>query len=179
MTETTSLYSIGDWVVHYSYGIGRIQKIEEKPINEELVPCFQVMAQNGAQWWFPSSGADNPRIRPVASRKMIQRAQKELQEPVQGLDPDKNLWKIRINEVTSSGDFMATSQIVRDLTVLRTQRKLNQMEVKAFNLFEDRLISEWSASMKMDIEAVRPKLKGYLQTCTERALALVVSSESQ
>lgn len=171
MTEIVPPYSIGDWVVHYSYGIGQIQKIEEKPIHGEPEACYQVKTQNGAQWWFPRDGVENPRIRPVASQNMLQRAQKELQEPVQGLDPDKNFWKMRINEVMASGDFIAISQILRDLTVLRTQRKLNQMEVKAFNLFKDRLLSEWSTTMDIDIDALRPKLKGYLQICTERAIA--------
>jgi len=171
MTEIKAKYSIDDWVVHYSYGIGQIRKIEEKPINGELTPCFQVESQNGAQWWFPSNGVENPRIRPVASKNMLKRATKELQEPVQGLDPDKNIWKIRINEVTANGDFMAISQILRDLTVLRTQRKLNQMEVKAFNLFKDRFLSEWSATTNKEIDAIRPKLKSYLQVCEERATA--------
>lgn len=171
MNKVKTIYSIDDWVVHYSYGIGQIQKIEEKPINGELTPCFQVESQNGAQWWFPNDGVENPRIRPVASENMLKRAKIELQEPVQGLDPDKNLWKIRINEVTASGDFMAISQILRDLTVLRTQRKLNQMEVKAFNLFKDRFLSEWSATTNKDIDAIRPKFKSYLKVCEDRAMA--------
>ena len=171
MTEIEPLYSIGDWVVHYSYGIGQIQKIEKKPIHGEPESCFQVKTQNGAYWWFPRKREENPRIRPVASQNMLRRAKKELQEPIKDIDPDKNFWKDRINEVMSNGDFMATSQIVRDLTVLRTQRKLNQMEVKAFNLFKDRILNEWSATMNIDIEALRPQLKNYLQVCTERATA--------
>lgn len=171
MTENTPLYSIGDWVVHHAYGIGHIEKIEEKPINGESVPCFQVKAQNGAQWWFPSKGKTNPRIRPVVSPELLQRAQEELQEPVQDLELDKGFWKTRINEVTSDGDFLDIAQILRDLTVLKTQRKLNQMEVKASNLFKDRLLSEWSATMNTDVETLRPKLKNYLKVCTERATA--------
>jgi RNA polymerase-interacting CarD/CdnL/TRCF family regulator len=171
MTEIFFLYSIGDWVVHCTYGIGQIKKVEVKPIDGELVPCFQVKTQNGAQWWFPQKDADNPRVRPIASQEVLQRAQEELQEPVQELDPDKNLWKHRIDEVIVSGDFIAITQIVRDLTVLQTQRRLNQIEAKSLSLFKNRLLREWSATMDTDIEAIRPKLKRYLKVCKERAIA--------
>lgn len=169
MTEITALYSIGDWVVHYAYGIGQIEKIEEKPMDGETVPCFQVKAQNGASWWFKTNSFDNPRVRPVASPDIIQRAQEELQKPVQKLDPDKNLWKRHIDDVIASGDFIAITQIVRDLTVLKTQRKLNQIENRALTLFETRLLIEWSATMNLDIELIRPKLEGHLQKYKEKA----------
>jgi RNA polymerase-interacting CarD/CdnL/TRCF family regulator len=168
MTEIISPYSIGVWVVHHSYGIGQIKKIEEKPIHEKLVACFRVKTKNGA-YWFPSNGTDNPRIRPVASQDMLQHAQKELKKTVRDLDPDRRMWKSRINEVRASDDLIATSQLVRGLTILRTQRKLNQTEEKALSHFTDRLLREWSATMNVDVEDIRPKLNRYLQACRERA----------
>jgi RNA polymerase-interacting CarD/CdnL/TRCF family regulator len=168
MTDIISPYSIGDWVVHHSYGIGQIKKIEEKPIHGKQVACFRVKTQDG-DYWFPRNGADNPRIRPVASQDMLQRAQKELQETVRDLDHDRKMWKSRIDEVRASDELIATSQLVRDLTILRTQRKLNQTEEKALSHFTDRLLREWSATMNIDVEAIRPKLNHYLQVCKERA----------
>jgi RNA polymerase-interacting CarD/CdnL/TRCF family regulator len=168
MAEINSPYSIGDWVVHHAYGIGQIKKIEEKPIYGELVACFRVKTKAGA-YWFPRDGADNPRIRPVASQDMLQRVQEELQKNVRDLDPDRMMWKSRIDEVRASDDLIATSQMVRDFTILRTQRKLNQTEENALSHFTDRLLREWSATMKMDIEEVRSKLNDYLKVCKERA----------
>jgi len=169
MTEIISPYSIGDWVVHHSYGIGQIKKIEEKPIHGKLMACFRVKAKDGAYWWFSRNAPDNPRIRPVASQDLLHRAQQELQITVRELDPDRNMWKSRINEVRASDDLIATSQMVRDLTILRTLRKLNQTEEKALGHFTDRLIREWSATMNMDVEAIRPKLNRILQVCKEQA----------
>jgi len=168
MTETISPYSVGDWVAHHSYGIGQIRKIEEKSIQGEPVVCFRVKTQNAA-YWFPRNEADNPRIRPVADQVMLQRALGELQKTIRDLDPDRLLWKSRIDEVRASDDLIETSQLVRDLTVLRTQRKLNQTETKALNHFTDRLLREWSVSMKTDVETTQQKLNHYLQICKERA----------
>jgi RNA polymerase-interacting CarD/CdnL/TRCF family regulator len=168
MTDINSPYSIGDWVVHHSYGIGQIKKIEEKPIHGELVLCFRVKTKNG-DYWFPRNGADNPRIRPISSQDMLQRGQKELQKKVREFDPDRKMWKSRIDEVRASDDLIATSQLVRDLTILRIQRKLNQTEERALSHFTDRLLREWSAIMNTDIEKTRLKLNSILRACRERA----------
>jgi len=167
MTKIITSYSIGDWVVHHAYGIGQIKEIEEKPIDGEQVDCFRVKAKAGAEWWFPKNGADNPRVRPVASQDKIQLAQTELQQPVRDLDPDRDMWKSRINEVRASDDLIATSQIVRDLTILKTQRKLNQTESGALNHFTERLLREWSAIMDVDVKAIQLILNRYLRVYTK------------
>jgi len=171
MTEIASQYLIGDWVVHYAYGIGQIKKIEKKPIRGEPEACFQVTTQNGANWWFPKYGAENPRVRPVATKEMLLVALDEFEKITLDLDPDKNLWKIRMDEVMKSGGLIETVQIMRDLTVLQAQRKFNQMETKAFGLFKERLLREWSAILNTNIEVIEPELKRYLQVCKERAIA--------
>lgn len=168
MVEMISPYAVGDWIVHHAYGIGQIKKIEVKPIHGEQMPCFKVITRNGA-FWFPKNRTDNPRIRPVATPDIVQRAKKELQKTVRDLDPDRLMWRERIEEVKSHDDLVAISQLVRDLTILRTQRRLNQTEEKALNHFGERLLREWSATMNTDIDTTRLKLNDYLRICKERA----------
>jgi RNA polymerase-interacting CarD/CdnL/TRCF family regulator len=127
-----------------------------------------VITRNGA-FWFPKNRTDNPRIRPVATPELVQRAKKELQKTVRDLDPDRMMWRERIEEVKSHDDLVAISQLVRDLTILRTQRRLNQTEEKALNHFGERLLREWSATMNTDIDTTRLKLNDYLRICKERA----------
>jgi RNA polymerase-interacting CarD/CdnL/TRCF family regulator len=168
MVENFPQYTIGDWVVHHAYGVGQIKKVEVKPIHGEQVKCFRVNTKDSA-FWFPKNRPDNPRIRPVASPDIIQRVIAEFKKPVVDLDPDRKMWKNRIDETKASDDLIAASQIVRDLHILRTQRKLNQTEENALNDFTNRLIDEWSTAMKTDSSAVRRKLNKYIQACKELA----------
>jgi RNA polymerase-interacting CarD/CdnL/TRCF family regulator len=168
MVESLPEYTVGDWVVHHSYGVGQIRNIEVKPIHGEQVKCFRVKTKDSA-FWFPKNRPDNPRIRPVVTPDIIERVIKELKKPDFDLDPDRKIWKKRIDETKTSDDLIATSQIVRDLNILRTQRKLNQTEEKALNDFTDRLIDEWSTTMKMDSSVVRRELNEQIQA--SKALA--------
>jgi RNA polymerase-interacting CarD/CdnL/TRCF family regulator len=162
MVASLPEYTIGDWVVHHSYGVGQIRNIEVKPIHGEQVKCFRVKTKDSA-FWFPKNRPDNPRIRPVVTPDIIQHAIEEMKTPVLELDPDRLIWKKRINETKASDDLIAISQIVRDLNLLRTQRKLNQTEERALNDFTDRLIDEWSTAMKTDSSVVRRELNEHIQ----------------
>jgi RNA polymerase-interacting CarD/CdnL/TRCF family regulator len=170
MVESLPEYTIGDWVVHHAYGVGQIKKIEVKPIHGEQVKCFRVNTKDSA-FWFPKNRPDNPRIRPVVTPDIIEHAIEEFKKPVVDLDPDRKMWKKRIDETKASDDLITASQIVRDLNILRTQRKLNQTEEKALNDFTDRLIDEWSTTMKTDSSVVRRELNEYIQA--SKALAEV------
>lgn len=167
MTEIRSPYSIGDWVVHHTYGIGQIQKIEVKPIHGEQISCFRVKTKDTV-FWFPQDQSENPRIRPVATPEIVYRAEKELQITVRELDLDREMWRERIEDVKLHNDLIAISQLVRDLTILRTQRKLNQTEVEILSRFTDRLIREWSAAMNKNVETTQIELDHYLQVHRER-----------
>jgi RNA polymerase-interacting CarD/CdnL/TRCF family regulator len=168
MSDALSQYSIGDWVVHLTYGVGQIKKIENKPIHGKSVKCFRVKTKDGA-FWFPKNPDNNPRIRPISSKDTIKQVREELQIYNGDLDLDRKMWKNRIKEVYSRDNLIEISQLVRDLTILKTQRKLNQTEEKALNNFTDRLILEWSTSLKRDIETIRKKLNNYLNPLRKRA----------
>jgi len=167
MPKEKSPYEIGGWVVHHAYGIGQIKDVEKRLIDGEKVDCYRVKTKDGAEWWFPQNGLENPRIRPLASRYMMQRVKTELRQPVIDLDLDVDVWKSRINEVRVSDDLITTTQIVRDLTLLKTKRKLNQTESRALNHFTEHLLREWSASMNMDVQNVKLILNRYLRVFTK------------
>ena len=150
-------------VVHHYYGVGQIDAIECKPLNGDEVECFKVKIENGA-YWFPTGSLDNPHVHPVASQELIQRAIEILQSAPHGLDNDPIQWKERIDDVWADGDFLAISSLVRDLTALKTKKKLNRTLDQALYKLENRLLREWAASLEVDVKSIRPRLRAYLKT---------------
>ncbi len=162
MVKNLSIYSLGDRVVHRSYGIGEIDGIEYKPINGIEVECFKVKTES-AHFWFPTEGLDNHRIHPVASQDLVQKVIKILRSAPQGLEFDQFQWKERIDLVQSEGDILAISGLVRDLVVLKTTKKLNQVQSHALKTLENRLLIEWAASSGVDVVGIRPEYRVHLK----------------
>jgi RNA polymerase-interacting CarD/CdnL/TRCF family regulator len=161
MHKLTPTYSLGDKIVHRSYGVGQIAEIEWRPFEGVKVECFRVRTENGS-YWFPISGPENPRIHPLASQELIREAIKILQSAPKGLEFDILEWNERIQDVVRNGDFLATSSLVRDLSALKTRKKLNRTQEQALANLEERLLVEWSASMGVEVRTIRTKLKAYL-----------------
>jgi RNA polymerase-interacting CarD/CdnL/TRCF family regulator len=155
-------YSLGDRVVHRYYGVGQIDGIECKLLNGVKVECFKVQTKNGI-FWFPTDSLNNPRIHPLASQDIIQRAIEILRSAPNGLENDHLEWKVRIDDVQTNGDILAISSLIRDLNALKTKKKINRTQVQALNNLEDRLLREWAASLKVDAKSIRPLLQAYLQ----------------
>lgn len=162
MAEGSPQYSIGDMVVHRYYGIGKIEGIENKPIDGEKIDCFKV-STNSCVYWFPKDNTDNPRVHPVASQEMIDRAAEILQSAPNDLENDPLQWKERIDNVVADGSILAISTLVRDLNALKTRKNLNRTQDKALNNLKDRLLREWAASTDVDENKIRPMLQDYLK----------------
>ena len=164
---TTPTYALHDWIVHRSYGVGQVIKIEVKPIHGESTECYRVETRNGV-YWLPLNSLDTPRIRPVATPERLEQAVQELQISDLTLDPDRFYWKERIQKVKENGDLVAISRLVRDLSLLRTQRRLNQTEETALSALTERLLREWSACAHKDIERLRTRFHQTLQETKTR-----------
>jgi len=162
MNNFVPLYSLGDKVVHRNYGIGRIIGIESKPLNGIEVECFKVKTGNG-MYWFPTGSSDNPRIHPIATGEILLKATEILKSAPQGVNDDIFQWKERIDRVQDIGDFLAISNLVRDLSVLKKVKKLTRTQDQALNNLRERLLKEWAASLDVDKESIQPKLEACLR----------------
>ena len=132
VAESSPQYSIGDMVVHRYYGIGKIEGIENKPIDGEKIDCFKV-STGSCVYWFPKDSTDNPRVHPVTSQEMIDRAADILQSAPNDLENDPLQWKERIDNVVADGSILAISTLVRDLNALKTRKNLNRTQDKALS----------------------------------------------
>ena len=161
MTKNSLIYSLGDKVIHRSYGVGEIEGVEHKPIKGIEVECFKVKTENG-HYWFPTEGLDHHRIHPVATQELVDMAIKIIRSAPQDLENDHLQWKERIDIVQSNGDFLAISELVRDLVALKTTKNLNQVQSQALKTLEGRLLIEWAASSGVNVSSIRPKYRAYL-----------------
>jgi RNA polymerase-interacting CarD/CdnL/TRCF family regulator len=155
-------YSIDDWIVHSYYGVGQIKRVETKPINEESMECFKVKTKDST-FWFPTTDTENPRIRPVASQDIMDKVVRLLKSKPNMLDPDKTLWKKKIEEVQAEGDLLSISTLVRDLSAQQVLRDLNQTEKNALEHFKERLLREWASITQEEIEHLRTSLHVYIK----------------
>ena len=86
------------------------------------------------------------------------------------LEKDEPYWTQKIKKVPPQGDLLTISQLIRDLSAQKAQKRLTDMQVKALSNFKDRLLHEWSTITGTDIKKLRPQFNKYIQDSTDKIM---------
>lgn len=168
MTEQDQTYAIGDWVVHLTYGVGQVKKIEKKPIGGTMKKCYHVRTDDGV-FWLPIDNDDNVRVRPIAGPKRIQRALNFLKKAPKKMAANFQSRRKRIQRVSLDGDLNTDLKLVRDLNARQFKKGLNATEQNAFNTIVKRFLQEWSLSKGIEIGEAHEMLERYLKESRQKA----------
>ena len=168
MTEQDQTYAIGDWVVHLTYGVGQVKKIEKKPIGGTMKKCYHVRTDDGV-FWLPIDNDDNVRVRPIAGPKRIQRALYFLKKAPKKMAANFQSRRKRIQRVSLDGDLNTDLKLVRDLNARQFKKGLNATEQNAFNTIVKRFLQEWSLSKGIEIGEAHEMLERYLKESRQKA----------
>lgn len=138
-------YKIGDSVVHWSYGLGKVIAIEEKDMGGETRQYYCVEVGPLAVWVPFSENGDSP-IRPPALAEEFPDFYEILQGKAEDL-PDhqfmrKNLLKERLQKHT----LAELCRLIRDLRGRSRVTPLNQNDSAVLQRVEANLIDEWVLS---------------------------------
>ena len=168
MTEQDQTYAIGDWVVHLTYGVGQVKKIEKKPIGGTMKKCYHVRTDDGV-FWLPIDNDDNVRVRPIAGPKRIQRALNFLKKAPKKMAANFQSRRKQIQRVSLDGDLNTDLKLVRDLNARQFKKGLNATEQNAFNTIVKRFLQEWSLSKGIEIGEAHEMLERYLKESRQKA----------
>ncbi len=163
MSEQEQAYSVGNWIVHITYGVGQIKKLEIKPISGTERLCYRVRTDNGVFWLPADRAADNERVRPIAGPRRIQRALDALRKVPEAMAKKYQARHKRIRNVALDGDLTSDLKLLRDLNARQFKKGLNSTEQVAFNTIIKHFVREWSLSRGIEISEARQKLERFLQ----------------
>jgi RNA polymerase-interacting CarD/CdnL/TRCF family regulator len=162
VSDRSSPFSKGDWIVHAYYGVGQIKGIEKKQIEDNETKYYIVEARNST-FFVPVNNAENDRIRPVASKYMLRKAIKTLKDPPQEFEQDHNQRKRQISEMLNDCSLVATAALVRDLSSRRSQHGLNDHEENTLSKLSTRLVREWSITQKISVDDAQDKFNATIE----------------
>lgn len=155
------IYSKGDWLVHPSYGIGRVTKLEKKRIEGKKIEFYRVEGEH-AIYWLPVEGLQSSRVRRLASRRQFRKALKLLKRTPREMDPDHTKRRTRIKDVMTNGSLRSVVRAIRDLSARNTENRLSDTERRSLEQFIDGLVEEWAIAEEIEAHAARTELKEML-----------------
>jgi CarD family transcriptional regulator len=157
-------FSVNDFVVYPTHGVGKITAIEEQVIAGIELEMFVVEFEKDKMILrVPVTKVDTSGMRKLASPNVMEEALTTLKGRAR---VKRTMWSRRAQEYEAkinSGDPVAIAEVVRDLHRNANQPEQSYSERQIYEAALDRLVREVAAVEKIDEDAAQERLQKVLQ----------------
>jgi CarD family transcriptional regulator len=140
-------FNVGEWVVHYYHGVGKVKGIVEKGLDGNEKTFYKVSTKE-IDYWIPVEDEDVEHIEPIRSKKDFENALEIIaQIPIPIADHHKSRKK-KIHDRWLEGNLTSRAELLRDLHGRMKLEKLSFSEKEVLEKVKRYFISEWIISDK-------------------------------
>jgi CarD family transcriptional regulator len=150
-------FQIGDKVIHSTHGLGEVVQIEEKVIQEHIKSCYVVRTQN-LTIWVPVENHEQHSLRVPTSNSEFTDLFTIFHSPPELLPEDRLERKKLLHELLNDGQISSICRVVRDLTYLDRQKKLNEEDRSILERAKKSLLDEWVYSQGVPLAQARQEM---------------------
>lgn len=145
VAEKALKFKVGDWIVHYYYGVGEVVDIVDKVLDGHQETFFKVSTAE-IEYWLPSDKSDAEHIKPVRSEREFDQALQIMSEPPDLTSGPQSRNKRMLYERWLDGSLPARAALMRDLHGRNNVKELNYDDKNTYEKAEKFFINEWVVS---------------------------------
>jgi len=153
-------FCVGDKVIHSYYGLGEIVQLDEKEISGKKLQYYVVQVQD-LTLWVPVQVTGRSSLRFPTPKSDYESLFVILRSPGEPLSHDRIERKNQLAEKMKDGTLESICTVVRDLTFLRKNMKLNDNDMTLLKRAENFLYNEWIFTLSISLSQAQKEL-GYL-----------------
>lgn len=142
LTKQKLRFHIGDWVVHYFHGVGKIEGIVKKGLAEQEKMYYKVSTKD-MDYWIPLKDEMSDHIEPIRKPEEFEDALLVLAEIPEPIGKHHKTRKKRIHERWMDGDLTSRAELLRDINGRRRSNKLSFNEREMLDKVKKYFINEW------------------------------------
>ena len=159
-------FKIGDAVIHCTYGLGRIVRLEEQAFLGKETLYYVVQVRN-MTIWVPADAQVLSRMRCPTPQDEFPRLFSILHEPGGTLPDDRFARKTYLVEELKDGKAESCCRVVRDLSFYQYGKTLNENDKLVLKQASDSLLGEWEFSLSVPLALAQVKLNSLLLKPTQ------------
>jgi RNA polymerase-interacting CarD/CdnL/TRCF family regulator len=141
-------FSAGDPVMHWTYGLGQVLRLEARDIFGQNILYYAVQIRD-LTVWVPADGKLESRLRPPTAEADFNHLLAILSSPGEPLPDDRHERKIRLVELLKSGLAESLCRVIRDLSAYGQARPLNENDQSLLKRSREALLGEWGFALSI------------------------------
>ncbi len=155
-------FHIGDKVIHSTFGLGEIVKIDEKTVNGHPRHCYVVQIDDMTIWVPLDDPQQNSLRAPTPPEEFI-KTLPILAGPDEALQEDRLIRKNQLLNQLKDGQLASLCRLVRDLTNYQRFYKLSDQEKVILERAVRSLLTEWTISLGLPFNQAHQAMESMLQ----------------
>jgi len=153
-------FEVGEKCVVPQLGVGIVRSIEDLDFDGAAYRVYQIkILENGLNYTCPVDQADANGLRALIPQDAIDRVYEVLKD--RGKPADKQTWNRRYREYMAkiqTGDPMEVAAVLRDLSLLKSEKTLSFGERRMYDKAHGLIIQELSAAKDVDEDAISSEI---------------------
>jgi len=150
-------FRTGDQVMHSTYGLGQVQAIEERTVNNTTALYYMVRAAD-LTIWVPADENVTSRLRRPTGEARFRELLLLLSGPAEPLPDDRRQRNIELLEMLEDGQAESLCKVIRDLSAYRRAHAWNDYYSALMIRAIRKLVSEWSVSLSVPAREAETEL---------------------
>lgn len=150
-------FQVGDPVVHWSFGIGKVVGVEERTLSGQKASFYLVQVRD-LTVCVPVDSRTESRLRAPTSQRDFKKLFAILTGKGESLADDRMERKSLLRKRLADGKAEAICTVIRDLSTLAIQKPLNDDDRNLLHRAQNLLCAEWSYSFSLPLEQAENEL---------------------
>lgn len=154
-------FNIGDHVVHWTFGVGKIVGVEERALADQTALFYLVQVRD-LTICVPVDARTESRLRAPKSNKEFKNLFSILKGSGETLADDRFVRKSQLRKELADGKAESICQVIRDLTALAQRKSLNDDDKNILRRAEGLLCAEWAYALSVPLAQAEGELQQLL-----------------
>ena len=154
-------FRAGDAVMHWTFGLGKVIRLEEREVGGAKLQYYAVQIEDMTVW-VPADENLGMRLRPPTPANEFKKLIKILSGPGEPLPDDRHQRKLMLTDLLKNGRAESLCRAVRSLTSYKQGRPLNDSDQALVRRLQKALVGEWGFVMSIPAEQAESELRRVL-----------------
>lgn len=158
-------FHAGDRVMHWTYGLGTIIRLEKRDLLGRQAMYYAVRIDDMTVW-VPADEKLKTRLRSPSSKVAFKKLLGLLTKPCAPLPQDRHERKLLLADLLKDGRAESLCRVIRSLTAFRLIRSLNDNDQALLRRVESSLVSEWGYALSITPAEAQIQMRRLLETAS-------------
>jgi RNA polymerase-interacting CarD/CdnL/TRCF family regulator len=151
----------GDAVMHWTYGLGQIVRLEERVLSDTKILYYAVQVRD-LTVWVPIDSNLGSRLRSPTPKSGFKQLRAILSSPGNPLPDDRNERRMHLQGLLKDGRAESLCQIIRDLFAYQKTKSLNENDHTILKHAQNTLLEEWGFGLSITYAQAENELQQLL-----------------